>query len=121
MMGSCPAGTVAGDLLLASVAPRDSLLQLPLYFFHLLPEPWQAGKDTGGVRRESYAQAWAGVGASHGAAAGVVLQLQHGENQTWTLLPVLPGGGHGVVVVVWGLVVEQELEEWGHDVEAEWV
>jgi len=30
-------------------------------------------------------------------------------------------GGHGVVVVVWGLVVEQELEEWGHDVEAEWV
>lgn len=55
--GSCRAGTVAGGLLLASVAPQDSLLQLPLYFSHLLPEPWRAGKDTEGVRRESYAQA----------------------------------------------------------------
>jgi hypothetical protein len=33
----------------------------------------------------------------------------------------LPGGGHGVVVEAWGLVVERELEEWGRDVEAEWV
>lgn len=37
--------------------------------------------------------------ASHAAAAGVMLRPQHGEYQTWTLLPVLPGGGHGVVVV----------------------
>ena len=82
MRGSCRAGTVAGGLLLASVAPQDSPPQLPLYFFHLLPEPWQAGKDTEGVRTESYVQAWAGAGASHAAVAGEVLRPQHCENQT---------------------------------------
>lgn len=98
---SCRAGTVAGGLLLAFAAPRDSPLQPPLSSFHLLPEPLQAGMDTGVVRTGSCVQAWAGAGVSHVAVAGVVLRLQHGETQTCLiLLPALPGDDHDVAMVV---------------------
>lgn len=118
VMVSCRAGTVSGGLLLASGALPDLPLQPPLCSYCSLPEPWRAGMDTGEVRRGSYVQAWAGAGASRAAAAGVALQLQHGGTQTCLFqLPALPMGGHGVVVVVWGLGEGQELGEWVHDVE----
>lgn len=120
---SCQAGTVAGGLLLASAAPPDSPLQLPLCSYRSLPELWRAGgTDIGEARRGSYVQAWAGAGASHAAAAGVVLQLQHGGTQTClTQLPASPEDGHGVVAVAWGLAEEQGLGEWVHGVEVELV
>lgn len=60
----------------------------------------------------------AGAGASHAAAAGVALQLQHGGTQTClTRLPASPEGGHGAVMVAWGLGEEQGLGEWVRGVE----
>lgn len=117
---SCRAGTVSGDLLLASAAPPDLQRRLPRYSCCSLPGPWRAGMDTAEARRESCAQAWVGVGACHAATAGVAQQLQRGGTQTCSSqLPTLPAGGRGVVGVAWGPGEEQGQEEWVRAVEVE--